>query len=198
MKKCHLLYFFLVGSLISAGPAKGMDGPRSEEVPNPPLMTAIDEENLPEVTRLLEEGADPNLRNSATCTPLFFAINKKDPILTRLLLEHGADPNAIYMPSSKDSWKELDNAIVFGTEEHVQLLLKYGADPFLLKKTSKKASPDEIETAKQNILLVQAERMKRVTTLLLCLKKEPWDNLLDLPAEIREMIKGAVQEICTK
>jgi len=190
MKKYTVLCLLLVGSLINAM--------LEEYDPNPPLMTAIDEKNLPEATRLLEEGADPNERDSATRTPLSFAIDAKDPILTELLLEHGADPNAIGMIRSKDNWKELDDAIDWGTEQLVRLLLKYGADPFRLKRVHKKASTSERKKVKQRILLVQAERMKRITSLLLCLKKESRDNLLDLPAEIREMIKGAVQEICTK
>ncbi len=210
MKKHYILYLLVISSLISARPGMKTAADESlpisswydteeERHPNPPLMTAIMEGNIPEVTRLLEEGADPNERNSATCTPLSFATNKRDPIITQLLLKHDANPNAISMTKNHHSpWRELDDAIAFGTEEHIKLLLKYDTDPFQLRKNHKKASPSGLKQTQQNIILVQAERMKRVTTLLLCLKKESWDNLPYLPAEIRVMIKGAVQEICTK
>ena len=204
MKKHYILYLLVISSLISARPGMKTAAallPKSswyKRDPNPPLITAIMEGNIPEVTRLLEEGADPNERNSTTGSPLFFATNKKDPIITQLLLKHGANPNAISMTKNLSPWRELDNAIAFGTEEHIKLLLKYDTDPFQLRENHKKASPSGLKQTQQNIILVQAERMKRVTTLLLCLKKESWDNLPYLPAEVSEMIKGAVQEICTK
>ncbi len=207
MKKHYILCLLVISSLMSARPGikvadelwsiSSWNNTEETYRSNPPLMTAIDEKNLPKVTSLLEEGADPNKRNLATCTPLAFATKKKNPILTQLLLEHGANPNAISMTKNRTPWRELDDAISFGTEEHVRLLLKYGANPFQLKKSHKKTTLLFPEDNKK-ILLVQKERIKRVSTLLLCLKKESWDNLPYLPAEVSEMIKGAVQEICTK
>ena len=139
MKKHYILYLLVISSLISARPGMKTAAallPKSswyKRDPNPPLITAIMEGNIPEVTRLLEEGADPNERNSTTGSPLFFATNKKDPIITQLLLKHGANPNAISMTKNLSPWRELDNAIAFGTEEHIKLLLKYDTDPFQLR-----------------------------------------------------------------
>ncbi len=208
MKKHYILCLLVISSLMSARPGikvadklssiSSWDNTEETRQSNPPLMNAIMNQDLPEITRLLKKGDDPNERNSATCTPLSRATAfNRDPSITQLLLEHGADPNAFSMTKSNDHWRELDATIARGTEKHVQLLLQYGANPFQLKKFHKKTTLIFPENNKR-FLLVQAERMKRVTTLLLCLKKESWDNLPHLPAEIRVMIKGAVQEICTK
>ena len=194
MKKHYILCLLVVGSLIDAmEDFDPLNSPFEQYRPNPQLMIAIMKQNLPEVTRLLKEGIDPNMRNFVNCTPLSLTRDMKNPVFTRLLLEYGADPNAVCMTRSNENWKELDGVIAFGTEEHIQLLLKHGANPFeIIKKTF------VFEKEKANIEFVQAERMKRTTTLLLCLKQKEWDNLPNLPAEIREMIKRAVREICTK
>jgi ankyrin repeat protein/mono/diheme cytochrome c family protein len=63
----------------------GMDG-------GTPLVDAALYGDAEDVRRLLEAGADPNLRSAGNTTALMFAVDDADK--TRLLLEHGADPNA--------------------------------------------------------------------------------------------------------
>lgn len=41
---------------------------------------------------LLNNGADPNIRNADDVTPLYYAINQGDVNVVRLLLERGANP----------------------------------------------------------------------------------------------------------
>ncbi len=172
MKTYTLLSLIVVSSFVSTGY-------------NTPLTIAIMNSDILETTRLLNNDADPNKRNSNSYTPLFYALHSLPSIFTKRLLEHGADPNA-YSHTSK-TWKVLDRAIIFGNKEHVNLLLEHGADPFQvgmenldLMKLSK--------TAK----LVQAKRRKqRLVTLLLCTKEIP----IDLPAKIVVMIKDNMKDI---
>ena len=149
MKRYHILYLLLVDSLLCAGG-------------NPPLMTAMDRKDIPEVTRLLKEGADPNERNNAGCSPLNFSFELENLFFTKLLLEYKADPNAV----DDCHWVELDNAVAFGTKEQVLLLMEYGANPFQATEDHKNSVLCKTSNAKKNIELVLAEQIKQITTLL--------------------------------
>ena len=150
-----------------------------------PLITAIQEGNVQEVTRLLKDNADTNERNTCGYTPSFYALDGRPPIFIKLLLEHSADPNA-YSHTSK-TCKVLDRAIIFGNEEHVKLLLEHGADLF-------QVMIENFDLMKQNNNAkdVQAERRKqRVATRLLCAK----EIHIDLPPDIVREIDGAMEKI---
>ena len=75
---------------------------------------------------LIEAGADVNLHNDLTPTPLIVAIeaNKYDIRAIQLLLESGADPN-IVLSSSIDAqfWAVIRNRI-----DVMKLLVEYNAD----------------------------------------------------------------------
>jgi hypothetical protein len=59
------------------------------------LMTAIVEENLAEVQRLIQSGLDLNARCDQGASALYGAILQGDLSIIKLMLEHGADPNLI-------------------------------------------------------------------------------------------------------
>jgi ankyrin repeat protein len=88
-----------------------------------PLMKAALYEDSRAVRRLLDTGADPNVKGEAGATALMWAV--EDPAKVRLLLEHGADPNA----RSDDGRTALIMATAqFGSAAVVQLLLEHGAN----------------------------------------------------------------------
>lgn len=59
----------------------------------PPLIFSIMTKQPKIANLLLEEGADPNVKNKKYLTPLFFAVSKQQEEIVKLLLEKGADPN---------------------------------------------------------------------------------------------------------
>jgi len=58
-------------------------------------MTAIFEDNVDEVTRLIQDGLYPNVRFDEGAPALHGAILRGNITIIRLLLEHGANPNLI-------------------------------------------------------------------------------------------------------
>ena len=62
--------------------------------PEPPLVTAISQNNAASVQALLEAGANPNVTYADDDTPLELVLRESSPEVVRLLLEHGADPMA--------------------------------------------------------------------------------------------------------
>jgi ankyrin repeat protein/mono/diheme cytochrome c family protein len=89
-----------------------------------PLIHAALYGDAEAVRLLLENGADPNLRNSANATALMYAVD--DAGKTRLLLEHGADPN---VRSDEGRTALLIAAGRAGASAVIRLLLRHGADP---------------------------------------------------------------------
>jgi hypothetical protein len=82
------------------------------------------------IKKLLEEGADPNIRDGDGNTPLHFAASKGCAEVARLLLEHGADPNA----QDKNGETPLHVAAFNGHVDVVRLLLEHRADPTVKNK----------------------------------------------------------------
>lgn len=72
----------------------------------PPLMHAIDGENLAAAALLLDRGADPNWREPTNGTALHVAMIKPNLPMARLLLERGADPriSTRWEPPVPDAW----------------------------------------------------------------------------------------------
>src|SRR6185295_7013944 len=59
------------------------------------LMTAVLENDVREVSRLIEKGIDLNYRCDQGASALFGAILQSNVSIIRLMLEHGADPNLV-------------------------------------------------------------------------------------------------------
>ncbi|MBI4474378.1 MAG: ankyrin repeat domain-containing protein [Acidobacteria bacterium] len=98
-----------------AAAARGIGG-------SSPLMYAALYGDALSVRLLLDNGADPNIRNDAGATALLWAVD--DPEKTRLLLERGADANA----RSEDGQTPLLLAASrFESANVVRLLLDHGA-----------------------------------------------------------------------
>src|SRR5262245_1028263 len=88
-----------------------------------PLMYAALYGDASDVRALLDNGADPNIKNDAGATALMWAVDDFEK--TRLLVEHGADVNA----RSDDKRSPLVIAAGrYGSSTVVKLLLDRGAD----------------------------------------------------------------------
>ncbi|OMJ82749.1 hypothetical protein SteCoe_16453 [Stentor coeruleus] len=74
---------------------------------------------------LLQEGADPNIKNKLGETPLHQAAENSQEKLVKLLLEHKADPNS----QQNDGNTPLHQSVFKGNEKIVAILLSYKADP---------------------------------------------------------------------
>jgi ankyrin repeat protein len=88
-----------------------------------PLMQAVLYGDADSVRLLLEQSADPNIRNEAGATALMWAVDDLEK--TRLLLDHGADVNA---RSGDARTPLLIAAGRFANTAVVRLLLDHGAD----------------------------------------------------------------------
>jgi ankyrin repeat protein len=89
-----------------------------------PLMYAALYGDARSVRLLLENGADPNVKNDVGATALMWAV--EDLEKTRLLIEHGADPNS---HSDDGSTPLIIAANWFGSSPILKLLIDHGADP---------------------------------------------------------------------
>ena len=91
------------------------------------LLAAIDSVDVPRVTQLLDEGADPNARGPVQDTPLMRAAAVDSPALVELLLQRGADPTAL----DQDGDGVLGYYLPpFGSgAEILRLAVAHGADP---------------------------------------------------------------------
>ena len=95
-----------------------------------PLMTAALHGDAAIVKRLLNAGADPNVRNSVGATALMWAVPDLEKM--RLLLDAGADVNG--RSDDRRTALVVTSGIVGGASA-LRLLLDYGADPSLLYPT---------------------------------------------------------------
>ena len=89
------------------------------------LISAVQDNNFPEVQRLLAAGANPNTRDSESgLTVLMMATGQANTLITQLLLESGADVFAI---DSLAGASALHKACQGGSVEVVRLLVEAGA-----------------------------------------------------------------------
>jgi len=91
-----------------------------------PLHLAALRGDAAEVERLLNSGADPNVRDVFGRTPLHYAAARNHKAVAELLLSRGADPNA------EDGETPLDLAAKWCAAETGALLAAYGLGPFTL------------------------------------------------------------------
>ena len=91
----------------------------------PPIFAAIQNNLNNMLQKLLDEGADVELKNKFGTTPLGFAIYHNDDKLVETLLRHGANPNVI---DGNGLYSPLSEACVANKTSTVKLLLNYGAD----------------------------------------------------------------------
>ncbi len=94
------------------------------------LYTAIMENKINEVQKLLKEGVDVNAESDAVDreTPLHLAVEKGHLDIVTLLLEHGANIEARYDGDPFDGYSPLSIAVLKGHLDIAKLLLDHGAN----------------------------------------------------------------------
>ena len=90
----------------------------------PPLVEAVKNRDGAAVRRLLDEGADPNQRQSDGATALHWAVHRDDVDAVNLLLDAGADVNAV----NRLGASSLFIAAKAGHDDLIDRLLAAGAD----------------------------------------------------------------------
>ena len=91
-----------------------------------PLHNAATRGDLESVQLHLEQGANPNLKDSRKFTPLHIAAQRGHVEITQLLLDNGANPNANKRPI-RSGRTPLHIAVEHNQAEVVRVLLKRGA-----------------------------------------------------------------------
>ena len=81
--------------------------------------------NISVVRMLLDAGADPNMKNSKGCTPLFMSASEGHLGITKLLLQRGAQPNI----ANRSGFTPLHQAACYGDIDVAKELFEKGADP---------------------------------------------------------------------
>ncbi len=99
--------------------------PREAIDPTLALQRAIaSRKNTSTVQALLEQGADPNCKDSSGYSVLGTAVTNKSLKIVQLMLEHGADLHVHHRSNP-----HLYEACRFSAPKMVDLLLQHGADP---------------------------------------------------------------------
>jgi ankyrin repeat protein len=137
------------------------------------LLHAISDRGLPiAVQRLLEDGANPEARDSKGQTPLHASVKGLEPHfydnyieVIRVLLSHGADVNAQDMDHSTP----LHLIAARGGLEITRLLLDHGADPNLRNSQGKVPGDIAAEKSPKSLTtrLLSERTLERETVLTL-------------------------------
>jgi len=91
--------------------------------------------NFDRVHELLDEGLNPNLKDTTGYTPMIYAVKSNRLDTVTKLLEAGADPDM----QENDGWCALLFAVVSRNMNMIQLLAEHGANPFV--ENDKNMSP---------------------------------------------------------
>jgi hypothetical protein len=124
-----------------------------------PLHSAVYFTNLEVAQKLIEYGANIDVRDENGDTPLYLAsggVRLKDLTVVRLLLEHGADMNA----RTNHRSTPLHRASSWGAVEVVRILLEHGAD--VEAEDDKGKTPLRVATAQR-----QTRQQYEIESLLL-------------------------------
>jgi ankyrin repeat protein len=90
------------------------------------LNKEIEDENIEEVERLIDKGADVNNRDYAEFTPLIDAVFKENNDLVEVLIKAGANVN--YVVEDADKLTALHAAVERGDSKTVRILIEADAD----------------------------------------------------------------------
>jgi hypothetical protein len=126
---------------------------------NRALIDAALQGNLPEVKKLLSEGADPNAKFEDDTTSLILASAMGHREVAGLLLEKGADVNA----KDADGNTALMDAATMGHYEVVRLLIKYRANINVQDKDGVTALMDASRNGRSKVVRLLLERKADVT-----------------------------------
>ena len=140
---------------------QGFGGPA---LPISPLSAAIGRNDVAEVQKLLDHGADPNQKMPDGTAPLHQAIYREDLRICRLLLEHGADPNVVIEPASgrySNKWTPIFFAVHLQKPNFVQELLKHGAKADLRDATGKSLLQLALQTHNTEIITLIKSHLTR-------------------------------------
>ncbi|MBN9542618.1 MAG: hypothetical protein J0G32_02335 [Alphaproteobacteria bacterium] len=101
--------------------------PSKEDYTNQ-LLTAVKNNNVADVKRLLENGADANFIDPENHIPLLGIAVDKNPAIFYFLLKYKADPSAVYKKTSMVRYKtSILSEVIFGFKySHLILLAKHG------------------------------------------------------------------------
>ena len=102
----------------------------------PLLIIAAVQGDLAILTRLLENGADPDAADEEGRTALSWAVELEWEPVVRRLLRYGADPNR----EDREGWSPLMWAVGQGNLSLVNLLLDAGADPHYINPISRETA----------------------------------------------------------
>lgn len=108
------------------------------------LCKAIEADDLAEVDRLIEAGANVKAQGKGNMTPLLWAFPENKPAIFKRLLEAGADPNVIV----ESDFNTRHTAIIPGDSvthmaakssfpQHFRYVMEHGGDPNLLQPQTK-------------------------------------------------------------
>lgn len=112
------------------------------------FFNAIKNNDLDQVKKLLDNGADVNIKYLFSFTPLHKAASSSHKDIAELLIAYGANINA----QCDSGWTALHWASHFGNENILKILLDNGADISIPNNTGRKAA-DKARTQKLKDLI---------------------------------------------